>query len=219
MCLAVCLITKPMIHFLPAQRKEQHMKTTHKILVIGVVLLFAGAALAFANGPWGGGYYGGHMMGYGPGYGMGPGMMSGYGPGYGMGPGMMYGYGPGYGMGPGMMYGYGYGPRGGYGANLSPEQQQKLQNEQQKFYNDTQKLRDQIQEKRFALRSELSQPNPDAGKVGQLQKDLSGLESQFSQKALQHQLEVRKILPDDFQGQGYGYGRGYGAGYGGYCGY
>jgi Spy/CpxP family protein refolding chaperone len=174
-----------------------------KILVIGVVLLFAGAALAFAQGPWGGGYYGGHMMGYGPGYGMGPGMM--------------YGYGPGYGMGPGMMYGYGYGPQGRYGANLTPEQRQKLQNEQQKFYNDTQKLRNQIQEKRFDLRSELSQPNPDAGKIGRLQKELSGLESQFDQKALQHRLEIRKILPDDFQG--YGYGRGYGAGYGGACGW
>ena len=89
---------------------EQIMKRVTKILVTaGAALSLGLAAAAVSAHPYGPGWGGGHMGGYGPGYGMGPGMMGGYGPGYGMGPGMMGGYGPGYGMGPGMMGGYGPG--------------------------------------------------------------------------------------------------------------
>jgi Spy/CpxP family protein refolding chaperone len=169
---------------------------TKKSLMISAVLLFAGAAVVFAHGGYGRGGYGG-MMGYGPGYG---GHMMGYGPGYGMGPGMM-GYGP----------GYGYGPDGrGYGANLTEEQQAKLDAAREKFFTETETLRDQIQDKRFALGDELRKENPDTGKVTALQKELSQLEGEFDQKAIQHQLEVRKILPERARR---GYGRGYGGGY------
>ncbi|MDA8141729.1 MAG: periplasmic heavy metal sensor [Desulfobacteraceae bacterium] len=175
-------------------------KLTTKSMIIGAAILLVGAAVALANGgPWGN--YGGNMMGYG--YGMGPGMM-----GYGMGPGMM-GYGQGYGMGPGMMYGYG--PRGsGAWGNLTDEQRTKLDAAQEKFFNDTQKLRDQIQDKRFALQNELTKDTPDAAKVGTLQKELSSLEGEFDQKAIQHQLEIRKLLPENTRR---GFARGYGGGY------
>ena len=142
--------------------------------------------------------YGGHMMGYG----MGRGMM-GYGPGYGMGPGMM-GYGPGY-----------WGEGRGYAANLTEEQQAKLDDAREKFLEETDVLREQIQEKRFALGNEMRKENPDSGKVINLQKEISKLEGQIDQKAVQHQLEVRKLLPENARS---GYGRGYGRGYGGgYC--
>lgn len=193
-------------------------KLTSKALIVGAVLLLTGAAVAFANGGYWGEYggrmmgpgYGNGRMGYGA-YGMGPGMM-GYGGGYGMGPGMM-GYGA-YGMGPGMMgYGPGYGSYGngnGYAANLTQEQRDKLDATQEKFYSETQKLREKIQDQQYALRSELAKDNPDADKVGTLQKGLSKLEGEFDQKAVQYQLEVRKILPDSVAR---GFARGYGGGY------
>lgn len=119
-------------------------------------------------------------------------------------------------MGPGMM-GYGQEYRGkgrGYGAGLTGEQQANLENAREKFFTETEELRDQIQEKRFALGSELRKDNPDSDKVSDLQKEISKLESEFDQKALQHQLEVRKMLPEEARrGYGRGFGRGYGGGY------
>lgn len=176
-----------------------------KSIFLGAVILLATGAIAFAHGGGGNGGYGmgPGMMGYG-GYGMGPGMM-GYG-GYGMGPGMM-GYG-GYG---GHMMGYGPGPDRGYNANLSEEQQNKLDAAQEAFYNDTSRLRDQIQEKRFNLNNELNKGNPDATKAAQLQKELSKLNNEFDQKRIAYQLEVRKILPEkDLRS---GFGRGFRNGY------
>jgi hypothetical protein len=156
-----------------------------------------------------GGGYGPGMMGYGGGYG--PGMM-GYGGGYG--PGMM-GYGGGY--GPGMMgYGPGYGHmRGYYGpngyGNLSQEDAAKLQQSQDQFFDQTRDLRHSIRDKRFALNDEIQKPDPDRAKVVDLQKQLSQLESQFDQKAVDHQLELRKEFPQGTYGGGYGRG--------GYCGW
>lgn len=117
------------------------------------------------------------------------------------------GYG-GYMMGPGngghMM---GYGPYG-YG-NLSPQDAAKLEQSQQKFLNDTSDLRNSIQEKQFALNQELQQTNPDRDKVTNLQKELSQLETQFDQKALDHRLDLRKNFPENALSMGYGRG--------GYC--
>ena len=161
-------------------------KLTPKTLIISAVLLLAGAAVVFAHGGYGRGGYGGHMMGYGPGYGMGPGMM---------------GNGPGY-----------RGEGRGYGAGLTEEQQAKLDDAREKFFTETEDLRDRIQEKRFALGSEMRKETPDSAKVVDLQKEISKLEGQFDQKAIQHQLEVRKMLPEKARRD---YGRGYGGG--GYC--
>jgi Spy/CpxP family protein refolding chaperone len=185
------------------------MKNMKSTLGIIVVLLTIGiVAVAYADSDDGPGY-GGYMMG--------PGMM-GYGPGYG---GYMMGYGPGYG-GPMMGYGPGYGHhRGWYGGNgyadLSKDEAAKLDQARQKFYDETRKLRSAIRDKRFALNDELQNDNPDNAKVMQLQKELSQLQSEFDQKALSYQLEVRKILPQKDVGRAYG--RGYGRGFnrGGYC--
>jgi Spy/CpxP family protein refolding chaperone len=162
------------------------------IAIIAVVLTVGIAALGFAYDGYGPGY-GGHMMGYGGGYG------------YMMGPGMM-GWGPGYGH----MRGY-YGPNG-YG-NLSQEDAAKLQQSQDKFFDQTRELRNSIRDKQFALNDELQKPEPDRAKVADLQKQLNQLESQFDQKALDHQLELRKEFPQNTYSGGYGYGRR------GYCGW
>jgi zinc resistance-associated protein len=158
------------------------MKPIRKILIIGLVLLFAGSALAFAQGGRGGGGYGGRMMmdecpWYGEGGMRGQGMMRGAGPGW----------------------------RGN--ANLTDEQREQWKSERDRFFAETEPLREQIRDRRITLQDELNKPNPDAAEAGRIQKELSRLQDEFDQKALAHKLEVRKILPDDAK-QGFGYGRG-----------
>ena len=166
-----------------------------KALILGAVfLLVTGGALAFAHGPGGG--YGGGQGGYGMQGGDCPGMMGNGG--QGMGPGMM-GNG-GQGMGPGMM---GYGRNSG-DLELSKEQQDKLDELREKFWSENRKLRRDIEDKREELYDELGKKTADEAKVTALQKELSKLESDFDQKAIQHKLEVRKIAPEAFKGRGYG---------------
>ena len=175
--------------------------TLKKSLIISSAVLLLGATVAFAHGG-----YGGSMMGYG-GYG---GPMMGYGGGYMMG----YGGGPMMGYGGGPMMGYGYGPQMhgyGYGANLTNEQAAKLDQARERFIKETRALREQIDEKRFALREEFVKENPDEAKVAKLQKELSLLEGQFDLKAVQLQLEMRKLLPEGARS------RVFGPGMGGYC--
>lgn len=175
------------------------MKTTRttKSIVVAAVVLMAGATLALAHGGWDNGGYGRHMGGYYGGHMMGPG--------YG-GP-MM---GPGYG-GPMMGPGWGRGYRGGNG-DISDEDRAKIDAARDKFYDETRALRRDIDDKAYDLNKEISKDDPDAKKVAELQKQLSKLESEFDQKAVQHRLEMRKLLPESFQGRGWGpYGRG------GYC--
>jgi Spy/CpxP family protein refolding chaperone len=155
-------------------------KLTSKTMILSAAILLVGAVVAFAHGGTWSSGYGGHMMGYGP---------------------------QGYGMEPGMMYG----PQGrNYRGNLTDEQRDKIEASQEKFYNDTRKLRDQIQNQQYALQKELAKESPDEAKIGTLQKDLSKLEGEFDQKAVQHQLELRKLLPENTRQD---FGRGYGGGY------
>ncbi len=97
------------------------------------------------------------------------------------------------GMGPG----FGYGPGRGFHADLTDEQRAGLTAARENFFAETQELREQMREKRWALRDELAKPTPDAATAAQLQSELSQLQSQFDQSALNHKLEVRQILPDD----------------------
>ena len=169
---------------------------TKSIFGLAAVLILGIAAVAFAHGGWGYGShmggYGGHMMG--PGYGGGT-MM---GPGYG---GHMMGW-----DADNDAYCRGYGARG----NLSDQDAAKLDASREKFYQDTRGLRDQIEEKSLALRDEMDKTTPDQAKIFALQKEISSLRSDFDQKALTHQLEVRKMLPEDFR-DGFANNRG------GYC--
>ena len=124
------------------------------------------------------------------------------------------------------MYG---GPHHGYGAsgyddeycadrgdqaNLSQEQIEKLEKQKEVFYKDTEKLRDSLYQKERALRDELAKENPDAGKAENLQKEISGLRTEFDQKRIEHLIQMRQIAPN--AGRGWRSGSGYGAG-GGPC--
>nr|WP_269434980.1 periplasmic heavy metal sensor [Desulfosarcina ovata] len=92
--------------------------------------------------------------------------------------------------------------------NLPKEQANKLEAAQERFYNETRGLRRAIDDKQFALNSELNKESPDNDKAMALQSEISKLQNDFDQKALEHQIEVRKIVPD-----AYAAARGYGNGY------
>ena len=102
----------------------------------------------------------------------------------------------------------------GYGGRnaLSDEELAKLDEAREKFFSETQELRGRMDVKQVALRNEMIKDDPDAGKVANLQRELSGLQAEFDQKAVAHQLEMRKLMPEKYQGRGYGRGSG-----GGYC--
>lgn len=86
----------------------------------------------------------------------------------------------------------------GYGdkSDLSEEDYEKLDDQMQTFYKETESIRQKIYEKELALRSELAKENPDAKKATDLQKELSGLESEFNQKRIDHMLALRKNNPN-----------------------
>jgi len=123
-----------------------------------------------------------------------------------MGPGMM-GYGMGY---HGHMMDNGYGHMmgnnyQGYG-NLSSEDAAKYQDLQKQFLNETENLRNTIQEMQLALNQEFESTSPNASKAVELQNEISKLESELDQKAVEHQLELKQTFPDATVPMGYGYG-------------
>jgi len=129
----------------------------------------------------------------------------------------------GWGWGNGHMMGYwGTGP-GYYGqydsgdTTLNSTQQKNLANLDQKFYNESRTLRSELWSKSAELNALLYGTNPDTGKVAKLQKEISDLQAKLDEKAINYEIEARKIAPDTRFGGGYGYGHmmgGYGMGYG-----
>ncbi len=86
------------------------------------------------------------------------------------------------------------------------------------FTKGTEDLRQKLYEKEMALRSELAKENPDVQVASNLQREISGLEGDLSQKRLDFELKMRKENPDykPCPGPGCGQGKGCGRG-GGYC--
>ncbi|MEE9117020.1 MAG: hypothetical protein V3U02_00310 [Calditrichia bacterium] len=144
-------------------------------MVLAMVAVLGIAVTSFAG--WGRGNGGYGMMG--SGYGM---MGSGYG--------MM---GPGYGPQRGGNNGSGY-----YG-NSGNEEMARFNKEHEAFYEETRLLEEKLLQKELELRSELAKPEPDGKKAGGIQKEITDLEGQLSQKRSDHELHMRSALS-----QGYG---------------
>ncbi len=112
----------------------------------------------------------------------------------------------------------GYGPgMGGFppGFGLSPlteEQRTQLDESNKKFQDETAELREALAGKSKEMYALLNTEEPDAKKAKALQKEINELRAELALKALDHQLEVRKILPE-------GYAKGWGRGYGPPMGY
>ena len=112
----------------------------------------------------------------------------------------VFAHGPGWGRGDGM-WGSGGGPgscwqndRGFRG--LTEEQQAKLDGLDQKFFNETGSLRGEIWSKKAEMNSLLNSQNPDGEKMKALQKEVSTLQAQMSEKRLNYRLEAPKTAPE-----------------------
>ncbi len=113
--------------------------------------------------------------------------------------------------------------RGAGSANLSEDQIKQLTEACNAFREATRELRSQIKSKRLELESEFVKTAPDVEKLKTLEKELSDLKAQFSQKRIDQRLKMKTINPDlrcgkgwkSGRGCGQGYGRGQGHGYGG----
>jgi Spy/CpxP family protein refolding chaperone len=107
---------------------------------------------------------------------------------------------------PGCRYGYGY-------SDLSTEQRKRLQAQEQKFYQDTAPLRREIYQKRLELRSLWVDSKADPEKIRVKQREVFELQRRFQDRALEHRLAIRDLIPEEYLGQGpcgHGYGMGYG---------
>jgi len=108
------------------------------------------------------------------------------------------------------------GYKGSYGypySDLSLEQREKLQAQEQKFYEDTAQLRRDLYQKRLELRSLWVDPKADPKKIKTKQSEVFELQRRIQDKALEYQLVIRDLLPEEQFGQGpcgYGYGMVYG---------
>ena len=127
--------------------------------------------------------------------------------------------------------------QGGYGKGnmnqISPEEYKQFEQKREAFRSETLDIRTSLFEKERALQNELAKDEPDVAEASRLQKEISGLQSQFDQKRIENMLEMRKLNPNAGRGfksdgpgkgfdgprkgsggpmMGYGYNRG-----GGYC--
>jgi zinc resistance-associated protein len=101
------------------------------------------------------------------------------------------GRGGGFGGGPGSCWRQGGGPA----ADLSPEQEAKLDELAQKFENETSALRNEIRTKSRELNLLLNSATPDSAKAIALQRELSDLRAQMDQKRLEYRLTTKEIAP------------------------
>jgi len=70
----------------------------------------------------------------------------------------------------------------------------------QKFFNETGSLRGEIWSKKAEMNSLLNLQNPDGEKMKALQKEVSTLQAQMSEKRLNYRLEARKVAPEGYNG-------------------
>jgi zinc resistance-associated protein len=116
------------------------------------------------------------------------------------------------------------------GLNLTVDQQQKLNSLYQIYWKNVAPLNTKLNQKQLEMNSLLLEQNPDQSKVANLQKELSGLQSNLNNRRINYQLEAKKILTSEqiaqlppgcslgfgtmMRGYGPGYGCGRGPGYG-----
>ena len=123
------------------------------------------------------------------------------------------------GLGRGFGRGLGIDPRmGGFPKRpgfspLTEEQRDQLNELNKKFREETAELMEDFSSTSRELSRVLNSEILDEKKAKALQKEISELQAELSQKTLDLRLEVRKILPET------GYARGYGRGFGPYRGY
>ena len=124
-----------------------------------------------------------------------------WGPGYGRGFGRQ-GYGPGYGPGPAV-------------ANLSAEQQGKIQKIRTDHFAEVSKVRSDLATKRAELQALLREPTLDKEKIAAKQKEIVALRAQLEEKRLAVRTAVAEALTPEQRAQLPAFGPGMGPGFGG----
>ncbi len=132
--------------------------------------------------------------------------------------GIAFAHGRGYHMGGGygMMGGYGgnhmmdgYPMMNGYHngwANLSDEDQKKMQDEMNAFFEDTKDLRAEYSQKRADLAQAYANPEKNQADIDRLEKELLDISSKFDKARFDHMTSMRKQFGGDTYGMGYGRG-------------
>ena len=123
----------------------------------------------------------------------------------------VYASGPGFGQGRGQKN-----CAGGFGAaNLTSEQQTKLQELRQKHHNEAAPFRDKMFSLRQEIRTLWSDPKADPKVIQSKTKEMSDLRDQMQDKMVQFRLDARNLLtPNQIQALGAGCGQGCGSGSG-----
>ena len=125
-----------------------------------------------------------------------------------------WGQGQGQGRGNGNEMGYGHGGGNGCpGSNgqnyLTDEQRKNLQSLRQNFIAQTKDIRENFYNKQGELNAEFNLDNPDKDKLILIQKEVSELKNQLSEKRILFKLEAKKIDPNIGIGRGKHRGRGH----------
>ena len=92
-------------------------------------------------------------------------------------------------------------------ADLTAEQQAQLRELRQDFRDRTQGLREDLWAKRQEMRTILGGSSPDEKQLKKVQKVINALQAKLADAKVEHMLEVKKINPQAFTGEGFGYGR------------
>lgn len=150
-------------------------KTAIGLTAFAIIIGFAALVFACGSGSHGYGSGGGHMMSGGH-------MMGG-------------------GTGNGAGGGHNHSDTGYYdeGADISQGQAGVFKQSQA-----GRELRSEIEWKRFAINNELKKQNPDRSKIVNMQTQLSQLQAQYDQKAIEYQLDSRRQSPQTDIGGSYG---------------
>lgn len=101
--------------------------------------------------------------------------------------------------------GMGMGPGG---ANLTPEQAQKMYELRQKFLKETEDLRQQMFTKRTELNNLWASDNPDQKQIQAKQQEINAIRDKIQGIAVSYQAQAKKIAPNASFGWGKGGGRG-----------
>lgn len=78
--------------------------------------------------------------------------------------------------------------------NLTEEQMTRLQELRESYLRETLVWRNDLVIKRFDLRALLRNPKADPDQVVAKQREISQLQSKIQERAVRHQLEIRKVL-------------------------
>jgi len=78
--------------------------------------------------------------------------------------------------------------------NLTEEQMTRLQELRESYLRETLVWRNDLVIKRFDLRALLRNPQADPDQVVAKQREISQLQSKIQERAVRHQLEIRKVL-------------------------